>query len=186
MNINKFTQKSIEAVNQCEKLAYQYGNPEIDQEHFLYSLLTIEDSLILKLIEKLEVNKDAFLSQAQQLIEKKPKVSGGQVYISKSLNEVLVSAEDESKAMGDEYVSVEASLPVPVEASKQRGEEAVPGFTVSQGSVSCRRCPLCGATRRWSVIIRRRPMIRWRSTVTIWWSGRDSRSWTRSSVVMVR
>lgn len=107
MNINKFTQKSIEAVNQCEKLAYQYGNPEIDQEHFLYSLLTIEDSLILKLIEKMEVNKDAFLSQAQQLIEKKPKVSGGQVYISKSLNEVLVSAEDESKAMGDEYVSVE-------------------------------------------------------------------------------
>ena len=107
MNINKFTQKSIEAVNQCEKLAYQYGNPEIDQEHFLYSLLTIEDSLILKLIEKMEVNKDAFLSQAQQLIEKKPQVSGGQVYISKSLNEVLVSAEDESKAMGDEYVSVE-------------------------------------------------------------------------------
>ena len=107
MNINKFTQKYIEAVNQCEKLAYQYGNPEIDQEHFLYSLLTIEDSLILKLIEKMEVNKDAFLEQTQQLIEKKPKVSGGQVYISKSLNEVLVSAEDESKAMGDEYVSVE-------------------------------------------------------------------------------
>ena len=74
MNINKFTQKSIEAVNQCEKLAYQYSNPEIDQEHFLYSLLTIEDSLILKLIEKMEVNKDAFLSQTQQLIEKKPKV----------------------------------------------------------------------------------------------------------------
>ena len=107
MNINKFTQKSLEAVNQCEKLAYQYSNPEIDQEHFLYSLLTIEDSLILKLIEKMEVNKEAFLSQTQQLIEKKPKVSGGQVYISKSLNEVLVSAEDESKAMGDEYVSVE-------------------------------------------------------------------------------
>ncbi len=107
MNINKFTQKSLEAVNQCEKLAYQYGNPEIDQEHFLYSLLTIEDSLILKLIEKMEVNKEAFLSQTQQLIEKKPKVSGGQVYISKSLNEVLVNAEDESKAMGDEYVSVE-------------------------------------------------------------------------------
>ena len=107
MNINKFTQKSLEAVNQCEKLAYQYGNPEIDQEHFLYSLLTIEDSLILKLIEKMEVNKEVFLSQTQQLIEKKPKVSGGQVYISKSLNEVLVSAEDESKAMGDEYVSVE-------------------------------------------------------------------------------
>ena len=107
MNINKFTQKSLEAVNSCEKLAYQYGSPEIDQEHFLYSLLTIEDSLILKLIEKMEVNKEAFLSQVQQAVEKKPKVSGGQTYISKSLNQVLVSAEDEVKAMGDEYVSVE-------------------------------------------------------------------------------
>ena len=107
MNINKFTQKSLEAVNNCEKLAYQYGSPEIDQEHFLYSLLTIEDSLILKLIEKMEVNKEAFLSQVQQAVEKKPKVSGGQTYISKSLNQVLVSAEDEAKAMGDEYVSVE-------------------------------------------------------------------------------
>ena len=83
MNINKFTQKSLEAVNSCEKLAYQYGSPEIDQEHFLYSLLTIEDSLILKLIEKMEVNKEAFLSQVQQAVEKKPKVSGGQTYISK-------------------------------------------------------------------------------------------------------
>lgn len=107
MNINKFTQKSLEAVNNCEKLAYQYGSPEIDQEHFFYSLLTIEDSLILKLIEKMEVNKEAFLSQVQQAVEKKPKVSGGQTYISKSLNQVLVSAEDEAKAMGDEYVSVE-------------------------------------------------------------------------------
>ena len=107
MNINKFTQKSLEAVNNCEKLAYQYGSPEIDQEHFLYSLLTIEDSLILKLIEKMEVNKEAFLSQVQQAVEKKPKVSGGQTYISKSLNQVLVSAEDEAKVMGGEYVSVE-------------------------------------------------------------------------------
>ena len=107
MNINKFTQKSLEAVNQCEKLAYEYGSPEIDQEHFLYSLLTIDDSLILKLIEKMGVNREAFLAQVQQLVEKKPKVSGGQVYISKTLNQVLVSAEDESKAMGDEYVSVE-------------------------------------------------------------------------------
>ncbi len=107
MNINKFTQKSMEAVQECEKLAYQYGNPEIDQEHFLYSLLTVSDSLIMKLVEKMGINKEAFSSQALQLVEKKPKVSGGQTYISKSLNEVLVSAEDESKAMGDEYVSVE-------------------------------------------------------------------------------
>ena len=107
MNINKFTQKSMEAVQRCEKLAYEYGNQEIDQEHFLYSLLTIEESLIAKLIDKMEINRDQFLSQTQQLIEKKPKVSGGQVYVSKSLNEVLVSAEDEAKGMGDEYVSVE-------------------------------------------------------------------------------
>ncbi|MBQ9157466.1 MAG: ATP-dependent chaperone ClpB [Eubacterium sp.] len=107
MNINKFTQKSIEAVNKCEKMAYEYGSPEVDQEHLLYSLLTIEDSLILKLVEKMEINKEAFLAQAQKAVEKKPKVSGGQVYVSKSLNQVLVSAEDESKAMGDEYVSVE-------------------------------------------------------------------------------
>ena len=107
MNINKFTQKSIEAVQQCEKLAYEYGNQEIDQEHLLYSLLTIEDSLILKLIEKMEINKEAFLSQVQQALGKKPKVSGGQVYISNDLNKVLISAEDELKQMGDEYVSVE-------------------------------------------------------------------------------
>ena len=107
MNINKFTQKSLEAVNNCEKMAYQYGNPEIDQEHFLYSLLTVEDSLIAKLVEKMEINRDSFQAGLLDLIEKKPKVSGGQTYISKSLNQVLVSAEDEAKAMGDEYISVE-------------------------------------------------------------------------------
>lgn len=107
MNINKFTQKSIEAVQQCEKLAYEYGNQEIDQEHLLYSLLTINDSLILKLVEKMEINKDSFLSQVEQALAKKPKVSGGQVYISNDLNKVLISAEDELKPMKDEYVSVE-------------------------------------------------------------------------------
>ena len=107
MNINKFTQKSIEAVQQCEKLAYEYGNQEIDQEHLLYSLLTIDDSLILKLVDKMGIHKDSFLSQIQDLLQKKPKVSGGQVYISNDLNKVLISAEDELKAMKDEYVSVE-------------------------------------------------------------------------------
>ncbi len=107
MNINKFTQKSMEAVNRCEKLAYEYGNPEIDQEHLLYSMLTIDDSLILKLIEKMEIQKEVFLAQVQGMMDKKPKVSGGQTYVSKSLNQVLVSAEDEAKAMEDEYISVE-------------------------------------------------------------------------------
>lgn len=107
MNINKFTQKSMQAVNGCEKVAYEYGNQEIDQEHFLYSLLTIEDSLIAKLITKMDINLDVFLAQVEGLLKKRVKVSGGQVYISNDLNKVLISGEDEAKHMGDEYVSVE-------------------------------------------------------------------------------
>ena len=107
MNINKFTQKSIETVNQCEKIAYDHGHQEIDQEHFLYSLLTIDDSLIASLLEKMGINKETFLSQVQELLNKKPKVSGGQVYMSNDLNQVLLHGEDEMKAMKDEYVSVE-------------------------------------------------------------------------------
>ena len=108
MNINKFTQKSIEAVQKCEKFAYEYGNQQIDQEHFLYSLLTIEDSLILKLITKMGISGEQFTNETEVAIGKLPKVSGGgQVYISADLNKVLISAEDEAKAMGDEYVSVE-------------------------------------------------------------------------------
>ena len=107
MNINKFTQKSIQAVNNLEKIAYEYGNQEIEEEHLLYCLLNQEDSLILKLIEKMEINKDEFQRSLIDALNKRPKVSGGQVYIGKDLNRVLVSAEDEAKAMGDEYVSVE-------------------------------------------------------------------------------
>ena len=107
MNINKFTQKSIQAVNDLEKIAYEYGNQEIEEEHLLYCLLNQEDSLILKLIEKMELNKDEFQRSLIDALNKRPKVSGGQVYIGKDLNRVLVSAEDEAKAMGDEYVSVE-------------------------------------------------------------------------------
>lgn len=107
MNINKFTQKSMEAVQSCEKLAYEYGNQQIEQEHLLYSLLTIEDSLILKLITKMNIQKEQFLNETVQAIQKLPKVSGGQLYISNDLNKVLISAEDEAKGMGDEYVSVE-------------------------------------------------------------------------------
>ena len=108
MNINKFTQKSMEAVQNCEKLAYEYGNQQIDQEHLLYSLLTLEDSLILKLITKMGIQGEMFTGEAGQALEKLPKVSGGgQLYISNDLNKVLINAEDEAKAMGDEYVSVE-------------------------------------------------------------------------------
>ena len=107
MNINKFTQKSLEAVQRTEKLAYEYGNQQIDQEHLLYSLVTIDDSLILKLLTKMGVQENQFLNEVQSAIEKLPKVSGGQVYFSQDANKVLVSAEDEAKSMGDEYVSVE-------------------------------------------------------------------------------
>ncbi len=107
MNIQKFTQKSIEAVNDCEKLAYEYGNQEIEQEHLLVALLRQEDGLILKLIEKMEIQKEHFADNAIRHLKARVKVSGGQVYVGKNLNQVLISAEDEAKQMGDEYVSVE-------------------------------------------------------------------------------
>ena len=107
MNISKFTQKSIDAVQNCEKLAYEYGNQEIEQEHLLLALLQQTDGLIPKLIEKMDLDKNAFLKSAEQCLAKRIKVSGGQVYVGQNLNKVLISAEDESKAMGDEYVSVE-------------------------------------------------------------------------------
>lgn len=108
MNINKFTQKSMEAVQNCEKLAYEYGNQQIDQEHLLYALLTLEDSLILKLVTKMGIQGNMLKNEVKQALEKLPKVSGGgQLYISNDLNKVLINAEDEAKSMGDEYVSVE-------------------------------------------------------------------------------
>ncbi len=107
MNIEKFTQNSIKAVNECEKLAYEYGNQEISQVHLLYSLLTIEDSLILKLVEKMGIEKQTFLDRVRTGLEKRTKVQGGQVFVGQELNKALLSAEDEAKAMGDSYVSVE-------------------------------------------------------------------------------
>ena len=107
MNINKFTQKSMQAVQDCEKIAYDYGHQELVQEHLLYSLLTIEDSLISKLVEKMEIQPEVFTAQVTGLLKKRPKVSGGQVYVGNDLNKVLIYAEDEAKQMGDEYVSVE-------------------------------------------------------------------------------
>ena len=107
MNISKFTQKSIQAVQDLEKIAYEYGNQEIEQEHLLYALLTQEDSLILKLIEKMEINKDYFLNTVKTALDAKVKVSGGDLRFGQYLNKALVNAEDEARAMGDEYVSVE-------------------------------------------------------------------------------
>ena len=107
MNISKFTQKSVQAVQDLEKIAYEYGNQEIEEEHLLYALLTQEDSLILKLIEKMEIQKEYFIDTVKKALDAKVKVSGGQLHFGQYLNKALVSAEDEAKAMGDEYVSVE-------------------------------------------------------------------------------
>ena len=127
MNLTKFTQNSIQATQNCEKIAYDYGHQEIDEEHLLYSLLTLDDSLILKLIEKMEINTEHFVDNVKQKLEKRVKVSGGKLYISNDLNQVLVSAEDEAKAMGDEYVSVEhlflAMLRHPNKAMKELMKE---------------------------------------------------------------
>ena len=107
MNIQKFTQKSVEAINDCEKLAYEYGNQEIEQEHLLVALMRQEDGLIPKLIEKMEIQKEHFRDNAERHLAARVKVSGGQVYVGQDLNKVLIHAEDEAKQMGDEYVSVE-------------------------------------------------------------------------------
>ncbi len=107
MNINKFTQKSLQAVQDCERVALDYGNQEIAQEHLLYALLTQDDSLILKLIEKMGLDKNVMVNRVEEAIRKRPKVQGGQQYVGQDLNNALVHAEDEAKQMGDEYVSVE-------------------------------------------------------------------------------
>ena len=107
MNINKFTQNSMQAVQNCESLAYEYGHQEIDAEHLLHSLLTLQDSLIKKLLEKMDINTEVLEAQVKGLLNKRPKVSGGQVYISNDLNKILNFAENEAKQMGDSYVSVE-------------------------------------------------------------------------------
>jgi len=123
MNISKFTQKSMEAVEYCQKLAYEYGNQEIEQEHLLYSLLTIEDSLILKLIEKMEINKEHFVDRVENALSKRVKVQGGELRVGTDLNKVLISAEEEARHLGDEYVSVEhlflALLAYPNKAIKE-------------------------------------------------------------------
>ena len=157
MNVQKFTQKSLQAVNDLEKIAYEYGNQEVEQEHLLYSLLNQEDSLILKLIEKMEINKDEFKSSLVQALEKRPKVSGGQVYIGQDLNRVLVSAEDEAKAMGDEYVSVEHLFLALLKYPSRSMKELFGQYGITRERF-LRHCPLSGATRESLRTIRKQPM----------------------------
>ena len=138
MNIQKFTQKSVEAINNCEKLAYDYGNQEIEQEHLLVALLQQEEGLIPKLIEKMEIDVQHFTQNAISKLDARVKVSGSNsnVYVGKDLNNVLIHAEDEAKAMGDEYVSVEhiflAMLKYPNPAMKALMKELFREFGISR------------------------------------------------------
>lgn len=107
MNITKFTQKSQEAISGCEKAAYDYGHQELVPAHLMYSLMVLEDSLISRLMEKMGIAPEVFLAQVEGMLERRPKVSGGNIYVGNDLNKVLIYAEDEAKAMSDAYVSVE-------------------------------------------------------------------------------
>ncbi len=126
MNINKFTQKSLQAVQNCERIAMDYGNQEIAQEHLLYALLTQDDSLIAKLMEKMGLDKNLIINRVEEAIQKRPKVQGGQQYVGQDLNKALIHGEDEAKAMGDEYVSVEHLFLSCYEICRQRSKSTFP------------------------------------------------------------
>ena len=132
MNINKFTQNSLQAVQRCESLAYEYGHQEIDVEHLLYSLITLEDSLIKKLLEKMEISTEVFLAQVKGLLNQRPKVSGGQVFISNDLNRILIFAEEEAKQMGDSYVSVEHLFLSMIKQSNKSVKELLKEFRITR------------------------------------------------------
>ena len=132
MNIQKFTQKSIEAVNGCEKIAVEYGNQEIEQEHLLYALMTIDDSLIARLVEKMGIDRNAFLNRIEQAIGKRTKVSGGHPYVGADLNKALLSAEDEAKALGDEYVSVEHLFMAVIKKPNREVKEILKEFGIDR------------------------------------------------------
>lgn len=134
MNIQKFTQKSIEAVNGCEKIAMEYGNQEIEQEHLLYSLLQVEDSLIRKLLEKMGVDTAALENRVRQALEKRTKVSGAKPYVGQYLNQVLTGAEDEAKALGDEYVSVEHLFLMLLKKPNREVKEIFEEFGITRSS----------------------------------------------------
>ena len=144
MNFQKFTQKSVQAVNDLEKVALEYGNQEIEQEHLLYSLLNQEESLIARLIAKMDIDAVLFKERTEEALNKRVKVSGGQPYVGQYLNKALISAEDEAKRMGDEYVSVEhlflSLLDNPSPSVKALFKE-----TVSPETDFFRHCPRSGA-----------------------------------------
>ncbi len=134
MNITKFTQKSIEAVQNMEKVAYDYGNQMIDQEHFLYALITQEDSLIAKLLTKMGIQLPAFTSSVEKILESDPKVQGGSPYVSQDLNNVLMGAEDEAKLMGDDYVSVEHLMLAMIKKPNRSIKSLFTSFGISRES----------------------------------------------------
>ena len=134
MNIQKFTQKSLEAVNNCEKIVNEYGNQEIEQEHLLYSLLTIDDSLIANLIEKMGIDLQTFVGRVERLIQKRPKVQGGRSYVGDNLNKVLINAEDVARSMKDSYVSVEHLFLSMIKYSNKEIKELFKEFGITRES----------------------------------------------------
>ncbi len=132
MNIQKFTQNSLQAVQSCEKIAYEYGNQEIEQEHLVYALITQNDSLILKLLEKMNIQKELFINRVEEALRKRAKVQGGQLYFGPDLNKTLVHAEDEAKRMGDEYVSVEHLFLALIKYANREMKEVFRSFGITR------------------------------------------------------
>lgn len=147
MNISKFTQKSQEVVQGCEKIAMDHGHQEIGQEHMLSAMMTVDDSLIRKLIEKMGIAPEAFQAQIEGLLQKRPKVVGGDLRIDKYLNEALIYAEDEAKRMGDEYVSVEHLFLSVISASEAKRSSSCLSSVRSIESDFCRCFPRCAVIR---------------------------------------
>ena len=167
MNISKFTQKSLQAVQDLEKTAYDFGNQEIEQEHLLYNLLHQDDSLILKMIEKMEINKDHFLNRVETALNDRVKVSGGQPYIGQYLNKALVNAEDEAKAMGDEYVSVEHLFLAMLKTPKPVHEKTVSGVRHHKRTFPAGIKHRAAETRELPPTTRRQHMTPWKNMARI-------------------
>ena len=174
MNINKFTQNSLQAVQNCEKIAMDYGNQELAQEHLLYALLTQDDSLIAKLMEKMGLDKNMVINRVEESLRKLPKVQGGQQYVGQALNNVLVHAEDEAKQMGDEYVSVEHLFLAMIKYAGKEMKSILRELGISRDGFLQALSSVRGNQRVTSDMDQ------------ILWSVQESRNWIQSLVVILK
>ncbi len=187
MNINKFTQKSVEAVQNTEKLAYEFGNQQVDQEHLLLALLRLDDSLILKLINMMGIQGQQFMNEVEQAVNRLPKVQGGQVYLTQDCNKVLVNAEDEAKAMGDEYVSVEHLFLRLLKEPNRAVKEIFRMYNITRE----RFLEVLSKVRGNQRVVSDNPEDTYDTLNKygydlVWWSGPETTSWTRSSAEIPR